>query len=270
MNTSRLGFNADCREVKVEKKGILNRLLVISAIFLHSGLVSADTIRVAVASNFAPTLRLLTDQYEAHSKHSVLISSASSGKHYAQVKQGAPFDMFLSADRHRPLLLIDEGYADSGSSFTYAIGRLVLWNSASTAEGLTKDALRHPSLRRLAIANPAFAPYGQAAIEVLNSLGMYDFLGDKLVRGENIAQTFQFVATGNAELGLISYSQILKYWQTPSNTKGAIWIIPENLYTPIRQEAILLARSGAAADFFSYLKSAPALKIIRENGYKTP
>ena len=251
---------------------ILSKKQNLVLFFLISITISAkaDVVRVAVASNFKPTLAKIVVEFEAETEHSVLLSSASSGKLYAQIKQGAPFDLFLSADRNRPQMLIKEGFGKSGASVTYAIGRLVLWSNSSRLSIVTQGQLTDPDVKRVSIANPAFAPYGQAAVEVINSLGLSDVLSGKLVRGENINQTFQFVATRNADIGFVAYSQMLIYSQFTKEDEVGIWMIPERSYKPIRQDAVLLTDAIAAADLLAFLKSSTARKIIRESGYKTP
>ncbi len=227
----------------------------------------ADEIRVAVASNFADAMRDIARRYEQRSGHTIALALGSTGKHYAQITHGAPFDAFFAADVRRPRLLEEGGTAIAGSRFTYAVGKLVLW---STREGYVDPAgevLKEGDFRYLALANPKLAPYGKAAQEVLESRGLWQRLQGRLVRGENIGQTFQFVKTGNAELGFISRSQV-EHPARPVN--GSWWEIPQDLYTPIEQQAVLLKHSPAARDFLRFARSQVATEIIRAYGYGTP
>ena len=235
----------------------------------------SESLTVATAANFAPTLKKLAAQYEADAEGAVSIKivSGSSGKLATQIRQGAPFDLFFSADEKAPAMLIDSGHADADSVFTYAIGRLVLATRHPAIEQPLQELLRG-RFKRLAIANPELAPYGAAAMDTLRSLGVEQRSADKLVSGENIAQTFQFVASGNAELGLIALSQ-LQQFKAEKGRKLRHWLVPESLHQPIRQNAILVSssdnpRSGNAARLFlRFVGSQPAKHIISANGYRT-
>ncbi len=223
---------------------------------------------VAVATNFKPVMDELKPTFEAGSEHTITIAAGSTGKLYAQIKNGAPFDVFLSADQTHPALLVSEGRAAPASMFTYGIGRIVLWSPTET--DLSAERLERGNFRFLALANPKLAPYGKAAEQVLQGLDVYDALKDHLVFGENIGQTFAFIQTGNAELGFVAQSQVLS---RPENKRGQIWLVPEALYNPIRQDAVLLGRgqdNQAAADFMDFLRSEPARAIIQRHGYDTP
>lgn len=221
----------------------------------------AEELKVAVASNFLPAMHQLARRYQADSGNIINVISGSSGKHYAQIRHGAPFDLFFSADQERPELLEQHGLAVAGSRFTYGLGRLVLWSpTLSRVDALT---LSHSRFNRLAIANPRLAPYGRAAQQVLTALGEWQNLEQRLVRGENIGQTLQFVATGNAELGLIAASQLMAL------PGGASWMVPPDLYTPIKQQAVLLIDSAAARDFLTFVRGAEGASIIRRYGYAT-
>lgn len=224
----------------------------------------ANEIRVATASNFSETLKTIAQRYEKKTAHKVTIISGSSGKLYAQIKHGAPFDAFFSGDVKRAELLDKQSIAVAGSRFTYAIGKLVLWSPKTDYIDQQGNVLKEKQYRYLAIANPKLAPYGKAAQEFLHELELWDSLRDRMVRGENIGQTLQFVKSGNAQLGLIAYSQIKR----PDHTiEGSFWKIPETLYTPIKQQAVLLKDNKLTRDFYTFVKSSEARSIIQSFGY---
>ena len=231
---------------------------------------TADEARVAIAANFAGPAKQLQQLFSRSTPHKLSISVGSTGKFYAQIRNGAPFDVFLSADDETPLRMEKEKLVVAGTRFTYAIGKLVLWSPQANAVDGSGDVLKKNSLKRLAIANPKLAPYGAAAQQALEKLGVWPTLRGKLVLGENIAQTLQFVATGNADLGFVALSQILEGGKSPV---GSHWLVPQALYEPIRQDAALLARANsnpAARAFLEYLRSAPARELIRAAGYDLP
>jgi len=248
---------------------VINYLLIF--IGLSFTQIAADEIKVAVASNFYPAMKEIVLQYElkqsqSSAKNNIVLISGSSGKHYAQIINGAPFDIFFSADKVRPALLEKKGLSESGSRFTYALGRLVLWSSL---DGFVEkdERLYNNDLRYLSIANPKIAPYGVAAREVLISINLWEDLQSKLVRGENIAQTFQFVNSGNAKLGFISYSQL----RNPNYPLvGSFWEVPQLLYKPIEQQVVLLKKSSLAKDFLLFIRSDESLNIISKYGYDLP
>jgi molybdate transport system substrate-binding protein len=222
-------------------------------------------IRVAVATNFAATMAALAERFEERTDHTVLVSAGSTGSHYAQIRNGAPFDVFFSADAERPTLLEREGVAIAGSRFSYAVGRLVLW---SPREGFVDDdgrVLEQGQFRFLAIANPELAPYGAAAREVLSARGLWASLQPKLVRGQDIGQTYSFVETGNAELGFVAYSQLKR---PGVEIAGSYWIVPATLHQPIAQEVVLLRDRPAAREFLDFVKTAEARELIRSYGYE--
>ncbi|WP_196139736.1 molybdate ABC transporter substrate-binding protein [Aliikangiella sp. G2MR2-5] len=236
-------------------------------IFTSTSLNAAE-VRVAVASNFAVPIKQLAKKFELSSEHKVRLSIGSSGKFFAQIQHAAPYDLFLSADREKPQALINLGLAVNGSQFTYAQGRLVLWSRTTSLVDPQGNVLLRGNYRNLALANPKLAPYGAAAVEVLTRLKLFEKVNPKLIRGENIAQAFQYVATGNAEIGFISYSQLK---QLDSKEMGSYWLVPESLHSPIRQDLVLLERAKenpAAAAFIEFLKSEGAQKQIRQFGYK--
>lgn len=224
-------------------------------------------IRVAVASNFSPALEHIARRFEAATGHRVIIVAGSTGKHYAQIRNGAPFDLFFAADVRRPRLLEEAGAAIPGSRFTYAIGRLVLWSPEPGYVDAGGEVLARPGLRHLAIANPRLAPYGAAAREVLEGLGFWALLRDRVVRGENIAQAYQFVASGNAELGLVARSQLVR----PGRAReGSWWTVPKTLHGPIEQQALLLRDTEAARALLAFVRGEEAASVIRSFGYETP
>lgn len=229
----------------------------------------ADSVRVAVASNFSGTLQKLATAFTGATGHELKISSASTGKLYAQIRQGAPFDVFLAADAERPRLLVAEGLAVADTLTTYAEGRLVLWSpdGGYPAEANGEDILRRGQFRQLAIANPRTAPYGNAAREALQQMGLWQRLESTVARGENIGQTFQFVMSGAADLGMVALSQL----QGNAGRTGYIWPVPTSLYRPIVQQGVLLARSRdrpAPLAFIAFLRSDTAAAIIERQGYR--
>ena len=231
----------------------------------------AEPVTVAVASNFTITLRDLAARFEADSGQSVRISSASTGVLYAQITNGAPFDVLLAADAERPRLLEASGHAVAGSRFTYAIGHLVLWSRDPALTGADCRAqLENLGQQRLAIANPNTAPYGAAARDTLMGLDLWERVQPQLVIGRNIAQSLQFVASGNASLGFIAGNQMLDK-RLPQATCS--WPVPPELHNAIEQQAILLQRAAdnsVAADFLSFLRNAAGRTIIERNGYTVP
>jgi len=224
----------------------------------------AGAVHVAVASSFAPTARALAADFQAASGHTVVLSEGSTGRLYAQIANGAPFEAFLAADAERPRRLEAEGYAVAGTRFAYALGRLALW-SRDPERVRDAGALRG-DFRHLAIANPALAPYGAAARETLERLGPWASLAPRLVTGEDVGQAFQFVATGNAELGFVALAQVL-------DAGGSRWEVPADLHAPIVQEAVLLARGRddpAARAFLAFLRGPAARARIESAGYAVP
>ena len=241
------------------------KLYVLSAVLF--GLLAnpcfAETVNVAVAANFTDAAKEIAKQFKEKSGHDAVLSFGASGQFYTQIKENAPFQVFLSADEERPKKLIEEGFGVGGSEFTYAIGKLVLWSKKS---GFVKneEVLKKGDFSKLSIANPASAPYGVAAIEVMKALKVYDALQPKIVQGNNIAQAFQFVDTENAELGFIAQSQIV------DRKEGASWQVPQKLYSEIKQDAVLLKtgeKNEAAKAFLAFLKGSVAKEIIKKFGY---
>lgn len=228
----------------------------------------AAEVKVAAAANFTAPMRQLAQAFEQETGHKALLSFGATGNFYAQIRNGAPFQVLLAADDETPLKLEQEGLAVAGSRFTYATGRLVLW---SRQPGLVDDQgelLRSGRFQRLALANPKLAPYGSAAIETLTRLGLLEALRPRLVQGDNIGQTYQFVATENAQLGFVALSQV----QTAGRiAQGSAWIVPASLHQPIKQDAVLL-RAGqgnpAASALLAFLKGEKARAVIRSFGYE--
>ena len=248
----------------------LTLIVVCQFFFLNEAI--ADEIKIAVASNFYPTMKELVTHFESITPNSdttnnIVLISGSSGKHYAQILNGAPFDLFFSADKLRPNMLEKEEVFNNQSRFTYALGKLVLWSPFNEYVDSDGQVLYADDFRFLAIANPKIAPYGVASKETLTSMNLWQDIEEKLVRGENIAQTFQFAKSGNAKLGFVSYSQILSL---NSRSEGSYWLVPQSMYHPIEQQAILLKDSSLGKDFLSFIKSNEALDIIKRNGYDLP
>jgi molybdate transport system substrate-binding protein len=224
-------------------------------------------VQVAVAANFTAPMQRIAAQFEQDTGNKAVLSFGSTGKFYAQIRNGAPFEVFLAADDDTPAKLEQEGLGLPGTRFTYAIGQLALWSPKDGYVDARGDVLRTGRFAHLAIGNPRTAPYGAAAVETLTKLALYERLKPKLVEGENISQTQQFVSTGNAELGFVALSQV---WKDGKLTSGSAWIVPSKLYGPIRQDAVILKKgeaNPAARALASYLTSAKAKAIIRAYGY---
>ncbi len=246
------------------------RTLLVVVLLLLVGWVQAsraEEIHVAVASNFAGAARQLASRFESRTGHEVKLSFGSTGKQYAQIRNGAPFHAWFAADSRRPALLEAAGLVQPGSRFTYALGRLVLWSPDTELVDEDGHVLREGGFRHLAVANPRFAPYGQAARQLLRKLGLWDALRDRMVQGENIGQAFQFVSSGNAELGLVAASQVLGGDGAP---RGSLWVPPADLYSPIEQQAVLLRDDALAWDFLRFVASDEGRAIIRASGYEVP
>lgn len=232
-----------------------------------SSLARADEVIIAVAANFTLPIQKIAADFEKDTGHKLVAAFGSTGKFYAQIKAGAPFEILLAADDETPARLEKEGDGISGSRFTYAIGRLVLWSKQPGYVDDKGEVLKKNEFKHLSLTNPKLAPYGAAAIESLKALGLLDALQPKFVTAENLTQTYQFVASGNAELGFIALSQVLKDGKI---TGGSAWIVPQHLYTPIHQDAVLLAKGKerpAAAALLQYLKSGKTQTTIRSFGY---
>jgi molybdate transport system substrate-binding protein len=254
--------------IRISLKTLSIRVKATAAIFsaiiyLLSSSAYAATTNVAVAANFTEPAKEIAQLFENKTGHKVLLSFGATGQFYTQIVESAPFQVFLSADQSTPKKLVDEGCALADSLFTYAVDKLVLFSAnATTVNG--EQTLRDAKFNKIAIADPVTAPYGTAAVEAMKALGVYDALVGKIVQGSNISQTFQFVDTGNAELGFVALSQVV------TARGGSKWIVPTNLYSPIRQDAVLL-RSGAdneaAKAFLAFLKGAEAAAVMERFGY---
>lgn len=249
-------------------KKLLSGAILFSCVYCS--MLSADEVQVAVASNFSKPLETLATAFKAKSGHDLKVSAGATGKLYAQIENGAPFEVFLSADSKTPKKLVDAQLAVANSQFTYALGKLVLWSSSKDTIDAQGEVLQKNEFKHLAIANPKTAPYGAAALEVLEHLGLMQTLEAKLVQGENISQTYDFVSTGNAELGFVAWSQVA---QGGVLKEGSVWQVPENLYQPIQQDAVLLTKgknSTAAQALLDFLKTPAAQKLIADAGYSLP
>lgn len=250
---------------------MLTRMLVVTMIvwFVVPPAVGvAGEVLVAQAANFLRPMQEIGAAFERATSHEVRISSGSTGKLYAQIKNGAPFDLFLAADQRRPKLLEEEGLVVPGSRFTYAAGRLTLWSrdpERIMADGVA--VLRQGAFEHVAIANPKTAPFGKAAVQTLQKLGLYDAVQRQIVQGENVAQAFQFVFSGNAELGFVSLSQVL---DPRVGDAGSRWDVPEHLYDPLTMDAVHLERSEAneaARALLDFVQGDRARAIIERYGY---
>lgn len=248
-----------CRRFRV---GVLCLLF-----FFFAPMLKATEVRVAVAANFLATLKVLAPLYTQQSGNSLVVSAGSSGKLYAQIVNGAPYDVLLSADQHFPQKLIQTGRALVETRFVYATGVLVLWSAEKRA--LDGTHLTSENVKRIALANPAIAPYGTAAKQVLNKMGLWKELEKKVVRGESVGQAFQFVASGNAQLGFIALSQVLN--TNNRFNRQYYWQVPMDLYPPLVQEAVLLEygkHNAAARHFLEFLNSPAAREVISKYGYR--
>ena len=230
-----------------------------------SGSACADEVQVAVAANFTAPMQKIAPEFEKATGHKVVASFGSTGKFYAQIKNGAPFEVLLAADDETPAKLGKEG-AVAASQFTYAIGKLVLWSAKPAVVDGQGEVLKRNGFDHIAVANPKLAPYGAAAMEVMKSLGVTDTLQPKIVMADNIGQTQQFISSGNALLGFVALSQVLK----DGAIEGSAWIVPQKLYSPIRQDAIILEKGknkAAAEALLKYLKGDAAKAVIKSYGY---
>jgi len=228
----------------------------------------AETVQVAVAANFTAPMQQIAADFEKDTGHKAVLSFGATGKFYAQITNGAPFEVFLAADDETPARLEKELLIAPHTRFTYAIGKLVLWSPQDGYVDTKGEILKTGEFKHLSLANPKTAPYGTAAVETLKKLGAYEHVQTRIVQGENIAQAHQFVASGNAELGFVALSQVYKDGKI---TSGSAWIVPSNLYAPIRQDAAVLAKglhNPAAKALVDYLKTDKAHAVIKSYGYE--
>jgi len=242
-------------------------LVLLAATLIFSAAARADDVQIAVAANFTAPAQALAAIFEKTTGHQVKLSFGATGAFYTQIKNGAPFHVFLAADEARPERLEKEGDAVPGSRFTYATGQLALWSSKPGLVDKQGAVLKAGDFNKLAIANPKNAPYGAAAMETMTKLGLLSALQPKLVTGESIGQTYNFVATGNADLGFVALSQVLEGGKLKG---GSVWIVPADLHAPIVQDAVLLKRGAAnpaAKAWMTLLKSPRTKDLIRSYGY---
>ena len=260
--------DTDRRQYRHQSPRIIRDIALFMGTLLCLTTAHADTVAVAVAANFTAPMKQIAAEFEEKTGHVAQLSFGSSGKFVAQIQNGAPFDVFLSADQQKPEVLETAGTAVAGSRFSYALGRLALWTIQPDIDPLA--TLRNGQFNKLAIANPRLAPYGLAATQVITQLGLSEPIESKLVQGDSIAQAWQFVSTGNADLGFVALSQISLNGKI---SKGTAWVVPLEQHDPIRQDAVLLQRgehNKAAVALLQYLQSAPARLIIRQYGYDIP
>jgi molybdate transport system substrate-binding protein len=237
-------------------------------IFVVAANAHAAEIKVAVASNFANTLKEIAVEFQKDTGHQLAITPGATGKFYAQISNGAPFDVFLSADDETPRKLAQEGKAIAASQFTYAIGRLALWSPSPDLVDKNADILKTDKFKYIAIANAKVAPYGQAAVQTMQKLGVLSKIEPRVVQGESIAQTFQFVSTGNAQLGFVALSQIFENGKIKT---GSAWIVPEEMHEQLKQDAVVLQsckNTSACQALMDYLKSEKVKKMMTSYGYK--
>nr|WP_307402212.1 molybdate ABC transporter substrate-binding protein [Pseudomonas cedrina] len=235
---------------------------------LAFGSVQADEVQVAVAANFTAPIQAIAANFEKATGHKLVAAYGATGQFYTQIKNGAPFQVFLSADDTTPQKLEAEGETVKGSRFTYAVGTLALWSAQPGYVDAQGDVLKQNQFKHLSIANPKAAPYGLAATQVLAKQGLTEQVRDKLVEGQNITQAYQFVSTGNAELGFVALSQIYKDGKV---TSGSAWIVPAPMHDPIKQDAVILNKgkdSAAAKALVDYLKGPDAAAVIKSYGYE--
>jgi len=245
----------------------LSRLFVVLGAALLVSAAQAEEVQVAVAANFTAPMQAIAAEFEKDTGHRAVLSFGSTGKFYAQIHNGAPYEVFLSADDATPQKLEQEGATLPGSRFTYAIGKLVLWSAKPGYVDEQGEVLKQAEFQHLALPNPKLAPYGAAAIEVMRGMGVLEAAQPRFVLGENLPQSYQFVVSGNAELGFLALAQIIKDGKP---IEGSTWLVPADRYAPIRQDAVaLVGATGnpAAAALLDYLKGAKAQETIRSFGY---
>ncbi|MCP4295593.1 MAG: molybdate ABC transporter substrate-binding protein [Proteobacteria bacterium] len=246
---------------------ILNFILISFILMTWGTTLFADNIKVAIASNFIKVAKEVAKIFEQDQGHRITLIFGSTGKHYAQIRNGAPYDLFFAADLKRPKLLEDEGLAIMNSRFTYALGQIVLWSPESNMSIGQQTLVGDSKYRLIAVANPKLAPYGRAAQQVMEGLKVWNSWRKRMVRGENIGQTFQFVRSGNVNLGFVAYSQL----KTPDGKiNGSYWLVPRTLYSLIEQQAVALNDNRTANLFLDFFKTEVIRALIQKHGYNTP
>ena len=246
----------------------LRRLLTLTAALALSAAAQAEVVQIAVAANFTAPARALAEIFARTTGHEAKLSFGATGAFYTQIKNGAPFDILLAADDERPIRLEKEGDTVPGSRFTYAIGQLVLWSAKPGFVDGEGAVLKGGNFDKIAIANPKLAPYGAAAVETMDKLGLAAALTPKLVTGESIGQTYNFIATGNAELGFVALAQVLDGGKLKS---GSMWVVPAKYHAPIIQDAVILKRAAAnpaAKAWMALMRSPTTQDFIRSYGYE--
>jgi molybdate transport system substrate-binding protein len=249
---------------------LFKQTLLAAAIVFSTASAWADEVQVAVASNFAKPLEEIGSKFKAATGHEIKVSAGATGKLYTQIENGAPFEVFISADSKTPKKLVEAKQAEADSQFTYAFGTLVVWSSKDGYVDDKGDVLKKGEFQHLAIANPKTAPYGEAGMAVMEKLGLTAAITPKLVQGENITQTYDFVSTGNAELGFVALSQVSKDGKLKS---GSAWQVPQEMYQPLAQDAVLLSKgkdNAAAKALLDYLKGEDAQAVMTSYGYALP
>jgi molybdate transport system substrate-binding protein len=262
------------RKVEISMSGLhdprytaLLRGVVLLAVVCFHRIACADEVRVAVAANFSAPAEKIAAQFAQDTGHKAVISIGATGKFYAQIRNGAPFEVLLAADQATPQKLQDDGLVVAGQRFTYASGRLVLYSARPGLVDKEGKVLADGNFQHIALANPQTAPYGAAGMEVLGALGLLDTLRPRIVQGDSVGQAFEFIATGNAELGFVALSQVAPPGKTIT---GSWWVVPQDLYRPIHQDAVLLksgAGNRAALAFLEYLRTEKARSLIHAYGY---
>lgn len=245
----------------------MKKLAILIAALSLTALAHADEVQVAVAANFTAPMQHIVPAFEKATGHKLVAAYGATGKFYAQIRNGAPFEVLLSADDETPARLARENAAVAATQFTYAKGKIVLWSAQSALVDEQGEVLKRGGFDHLALTNPKLAPYGMAAVEAMKALGLHEALAPKFVTGENLAQTYQFIKSGNAPLGFIALSQVMKDGKI---VEGSAWLVPTALYQPIKQDAIVLDKGKdkpAAAALMQYLKGEQARAIIQSYGY---
>ena len=264
---TRINLICKKRERVLKCFSIRRWLVLVASCALVQGAHAAEVL-VAVAANFSAPMKIIAQQFERETGNRIRMSFGSTGQFYAQIKNGAPFAILLAADAHTPNAIEREGLGVASSRFTYAYGKLVLWSKKTGLVDGNGAILRSGALNNIAIANPKLAPYGAAALEVIERLGLAEKLLSKIVEGSSVGQAYQFVVSGNASIGFVALSQVYENGQIK---EGSAWIVPPDLYEPIKQDAIMLnaGRGNLAADsLMEFLRGDQARSVMRSFGYE--